>query len=58
MEAEPELLARGSEATLYAIMDRVVDDYEPVVRGLENDIDEIYGREDNSSPNAISKRIN
>jgi magnesium transporter len=34
-------LVRGSEAILYAIMDRVVDGYAPVVRGLENDIDEI-----------------
>jgi magnesium transporter len=41
MESEPELLARGSEAVLYAILDRVVDDYAPVVAGLENDIDEI-----------------
>jgi magnesium transporter len=37
----PELLRRGPEAILYAIMDLVVDDYAPVVAGLENDIDEI-----------------
>ena len=41
LEAEPDILRRGPEAILYAILDRVVDDYEPVVRGLENDIDEI-----------------
>jgi len=41
MEEEPELLRRGPEAILYAVMDRVVDDYAPVVAGLENDIDEI-----------------
>lgn len=41
MERETELLRRGPEAILYAIMDRVVDDYTPVVAGLENDIDEI-----------------
>lgn len=41
MESDPELLALGPEAILYAIVDRVVDDYAPVVRGLENDIDEI-----------------
>jgi magnesium transporter len=41
LEADPELLVRGPEAMLYAIMDRVVDGYAPVVRGLENDIDEI-----------------
>jgi magnesium transporter len=41
MERETDLLRRGPEAILYAIMDRVVDDYRPVVAGLENDIDEI-----------------
>ena len=41
MEAEPDILQHGTEAILYAILDRVVDDYAPVVRGLENDIDEI-----------------
>jgi magnesium transporter len=41
MESEPDILSRGTEAILYAILDRVVDDYEPVVLGLENDIDEI-----------------
>ena len=37
----PTSCGRGPEAILYAILDRVVDDYEPVVAGLENDIDEI-----------------
>ena len=37
----PDLLRRGSVAILHAIMDRVVDDYGPVVQGLENDVDEI-----------------
>jgi magnesium transporter len=41
MEGDAELLKRGPEAILYAILDRVVDDYAPVVAGLENDIDEI-----------------
>src|SRR5919106_3408264 len=41
MEGESDLLSRGPEAILYAILDRVVDGYGPVVRGLENDIDEI-----------------
>jgi magnesium transporter len=41
LEGDPELLRRGSAAVLYAIMDRVVDDYAPVVEGLENDIEEI-----------------
>jgi magnesium transporter len=41
MEAEPEMLARGPESVLYAIIDAVVDGYAPVVAGLENDIDQI-----------------
>jgi magnesium transporter len=41
LEATPELLARGTEAVLYAILDAVVDGYAPVVAGLANDIDEI-----------------
>jgi magnesium transporter len=39
LESVPELLCRGSEAVLYAIMDRVVDDYVPVVAGLEQDVE-------------------
>ncbi len=41
MESEPELLAFGTQAILYAIIDAVVDGYGPVVAGLANDIDEI-----------------
>jgi magnesium transporter len=41
LEADREMLARGPEAVLYAILDAVVDGYAPVVAGLENDIDEI-----------------
>jgi magnesium transporter len=41
LESNPDLLALGPEAILYAILDRVVDGYVPVVAGLENDIDEI-----------------
>ncbi|WP_338144195.1 magnesium and cobalt transport protein CorA [Nocardioides turkmenicus] len=41
MESNPDLLRLGPEAVLYAILDRVVDGYGPVVAGLANDIDEI-----------------
>lgn len=58
MEANPELLAMGPEAVLYAILDEVVDEYEPIVAGLENDIDEIedqlFG---DSDDDALSRRI-
>ncbi len=41
LESRPDLLCRGPVAILHAIMDRVVDDYAPVVAGVENDVDEI-----------------
>jgi magnesium transporter len=58
LEQQPELLALGSEAVLYAVLDRVVDEYEPLVAGIENDIDEIeddlFGDADDD---ALSRRI-
>ena len=56
LEQDPDLLRRGTEAILYAIMDRVVDDYAPVVAGLENDIDEIE-TEVFSGNAGVSRRI-
>ena len=56
LESDPELLARGPEAVLYAILDRVVDGYGPVVRGLRNDIDEIETEVFRGDP-AVSRRI-
>ena len=41
LEGDPELLAVGPPAVLYAILDRVVDDYVPVLKGLQTDLDEI-----------------
>jgi magnesium transporter len=41
LEGRSDLLRRGEVAIVHAIFDRVVDDYEPVVAGLENDVDEI-----------------
>src|SRR4029077_5982352 len=41
LEQRPELLAAGSMSALWAILDQVVDDYAPVVAGLEHDIDQI-----------------
>jgi magnesium transporter len=43
LEQRPELLAAGSLSALWAILDHVVDDYAPVVAGLETDIDQIEG---------------
>jgi magnesium transporter len=41
LEGRPDLLRRGPGAVLHAVMDRVVDDYAPVLAGVQNDIDEI-----------------
>jgi magnesium transporter len=41
IESRPDLLACGPSAVLHAIVDKVVDDYEPVMEGLENDIREV-----------------
>jgi magnesium transporter len=41
VEARNDLLRCGPGAVLHAIVDHVVDDYGPVVAGLENDIGEV-----------------
>ena len=56
LEADPELLDHGPYAVLYAVMDKIVDDYGPVLEGLQNDIDEIEVQVFDGDPTA-SKRI-
>jgi magnesium transporter len=56
LENSPELLRQGPEAVLYAVLDQLVDEYAPVVAGLENDIDEIENQLFNGDP-AVSRRI-
>ncbi|MCW2700815.1 MAG: corA2 [Blastococcus sp.] len=56
LESEPALLAKGSEAVLYATLDAVVDGYRPVVDGLANDIDEIETEVFRGDP-GVSRRI-
>ena len=56
LEHNPSLLCLGPEAVLYAILDQVVDEYGPVVAGLENDIDEIEDQLFKGDP-AVSRRI-
>src|ERR671922_682705 len=41
VEERPDLLRCGAGAVLYAIVDRIVDDYEPVVQAVEADIQEV-----------------
>jgi len=41
IESRPDLLKCGPGSVMHAIMDRVVDDYEPVLAGIEDDIEEV-----------------
>jgi len=56
LEADQDLLRQGPYAVLYAILDKVVDDYGPVLEGLQTDIDEIEVQVFGGDPKA-SKRI-
>jgi magnesium transporter len=56
LEERPDLLQRGVLAIVYAIVDYVVDGYQPVVAGLENDIDEIEDEVFGGSA-TVSRRI-
>src|SRR4051794_21088070 len=41
LESRPHLLEEGPASVLWAIVDKIVDDYAPVVEGLETDIEEV-----------------
>ncbi|CCQ17621.1 MIT family metal ion transporter CorA [Rhodococcus sp. AW25M09] len=56
LEETPELLTLGPEAILYGILDQLVDEYAPVVAGLQNDIDEIEDQLFTGEP-SVSRRI-
>ena len=41
LEGHEGFLGKGTGAVLWAVIDRVVDGYDPVIDGLENDVEEI-----------------
>jgi magnesium transporter len=41
LEERPDLLRAGPAAVVWAILDKVVDDYNPVAAGIEDDIEEV-----------------
>ena len=41
LEERPDLVRQGPAAAVWAVLDKVVDDYLPVVAGIENDIEEV-----------------
>jgi magnesium transporter len=56
LEREPELLDNGPYSVLYAVLDKIVDDYAPVLDGLQDDIDEIEVQVFGGDP-GVSRRI-
>lgn len=52
MEENPDLLRLGPTAVLWAVLGRIVEDYDPVVEGLGNDIDEVEDEVFGGSPDA------
>jgi magnesium transporter len=56
-ESRLHLLRRGPMSIVHAIVDQVVDDYVPVVNGIENDIDEIETEVFGAESRDVSRRI-
>ncbi len=56
LEGDPNLLGQGPYAVLYGVLDKIVDDYGPVLEGLQNDIDEIEVQVFDGDP-GVSRRI-
>ncbi|MFC4945349.1 magnesium/cobalt transporter CorA [Pseudonocardia sp. GCM10023141] len=56
LQSEPALLKNGPYSVLYAVLDKVVDDYGPVLDGLQDDIDSIEVQVFDGDP-AVSRRI-
>jgi magnesium transporter len=57
LERNPDLLRTGPGAVLYAILDHVVDDYKPVLTGLESDITEVEGEVFSAARTSATERI-
>jgi len=57
LEARPELLKMGAASAIWAILDKVVDDYIPVVDGIEDDIEEVENDVFDDEHPAPTKRI-
>jgi magnesium transporter len=41
LDAQPKRLKHGPSSALHAILDQIVDDYQPAIEGLDTDIDEV-----------------
>ncbi len=56
LERRSDLIQHGTGAVLWAILDRIVDDYVPVIEGLEEDVDQVEETVFGGSP-AATERI-
>jgi magnesium transporter len=57
LEERPDLLRCGPGAVVYAIVDRVVDDYMPVVEAVDDDIEEVEREVFSDTREQPTKRI-
>jgi magnesium transporter len=57
LEDNSELLKEGAGAAVWAILDKIVDDYEPVMAGLENDVEEVEVEVFGEDPSDQTRRI-
>ncbi|MDP8970760.1 MAG: magnesium/cobalt transporter CorA [Actinomycetota bacterium] len=57
VEGRPDLLRYGPGAVVHAIVDRVVDDYVPVLAGLDKDIEEVERQVFSESRDNPAERI-
>ncbi len=57
METRPELLRCGPGAVVHAVLDRVVDDYAPVIAGLDNDIEEVENEVFSEERTSAAQRV-
>ncbi len=56
-EERPELLSCGPGGALYAIVDRIVDDYQPVIAAVDRDVEEVEREVFSPSPSNTAERI-
>jgi magnesium transporter len=57
LEARPDLLRLGAASAVWAVLDKVVDDYIPVVDAIEDDIEEVENDVFNDDVPAPTARI-
>jgi magnesium transporter len=57
LERRPDLLRAGPSAVLHAVIDHVVDGYQPAIEGIDNDLREVAGEVFSSDRHNSAERI-